>query len=135
MAADLSTPERALLALESAYARKDIEAAVAAKDFRYEARAMLRGLKNPLEIDEELIGKTAEVLELGFRKDMRSKGFPDFKRLRCTVLSTKQVEPGLVEMVEECIFPDGGKSRDILHAAKSDYGWRIVILPPKAVAT
>jgi hypothetical protein len=130
MAADLSTPEGALKFLEDAYVRKDLEAAVSAKDFQYEARAMLNALKNLKNPDDELVQKTADVLELSFRKQIQTKGFPDFTQLRCSVVSKKLLQPDLVEMTEECIFPDGGKSTDILHATKSSHGWRIVILPP-----
>jgi hypothetical protein len=75
MATDYSTPEGALQALEAAYFHEDLEAAVAAKDFSYQARAMFHATNH--------------------RND-----------------------------------PDGGKSRDTLHAAKTNRGWRIVVLPP-----
>ena len=90
---------------------------------------MLRALKNLPNPDEKLIQETAQVLELAFRKQMKTEGFPDFNQLRCTVVRKSQLKPNLVEMVEECIFPDGGKSTDTLHAVKSAHGWRIVILP------
>lgn len=133
MANDLSTPDKALKSLEEAYIRKDIETAVAAKDFRYEALAMLSANKNLQNSGGDLVNKATEVLELSFRKQMQTKGFPDFSNLHCSVMSQKQLKPELVEMVEECVFPDGGKSTDILYAAKSIVGWRIVNLPlPKA---
>ena len=135
MAANYSTPENALKALEDAYIRKDIEAAVAAKDFTFEAREMLRALKNLPSPDEELVRKTAEVLELSFRKQMKQDGFPDFTGLRCAVVKSAEIEPGLSEMIEECVFPDGGKSRDTMHAAKGKAGWRIVTLPPNRKRT
>ena len=70
MALDLFTPESALKSLEDAYIRKDIEGAVASKDFRYEAKAMLTSHKNLANPDDDLVSKTAEVLELSFRKEM-----------------------------------------------------------------
>ena len=129
MATNLSTPENALKSLEEAHNRKDIEAAVAAKDFHFEARAMLVALKSIRNPDEQLIKETAHVLELSFRKSIKTDGFTDFTQLRCSVVKKKQLQPELVEMVEECIFPDGDKSSDTLHAAKSEHGWRIVVLP------
>jgi hypothetical protein len=133
MANDLSTPDKALKSLEKAYIQKDIETAVAAKDFRYEAVAMLSANKNLQNVGDELFNKAAEVLELSFRKQMETKGFPDFTKVRCSVVSQKLLKPDLVEMVEECVFSDGGKSIDTLYAAKSEVGWRIVNLPlPKA---
>ena len=129
MASDLSSPETALMALEDAYSRKDLEAAVAAKDFRYEAHAMLRALKNLPSPDEALVRQATEVLERSFRKQMSTQGFPDFTGLRCAVIKKTQIRSDLVEMVEECIFRDGRKSTDVLHAALGVKGWRIVVLP------
>ena len=129
MATDLSTPANALKSLEDAYIHKDIEAAVRAKDFRYEADAILAANMNLKNSDEELIGKTAEILELAFRKQMQTQGFPDFGKLHCSVVSKKPIALNLVELVEECLFPDGGKSSDKLYAIKSSVGWRIVASP------
>ncbi len=128
MAIDLTTPENALKSLEDAYRHKDIDAAVAAKDFHFEAAEMLRSLKNFSNADDKLIQEAAEVLELAFRKQMKNSGFPDFSQFQCSVVKRTQIRPNLVEMVEECIFPDRGKSTNTLHAFKSDHGWRIVIL-------
>jgi hypothetical protein len=75
---DFSTPEGAIKALEAAYISKDIEAAVAAKDFNEEARLMMVRLHPQYANDSEILSKTAEALELSFRKQMREKGFPDF---------------------------------------------------------
>lgn len=70
MANDLSTPDKALKSLEEAYIRKDIETAVAAKDFRYEAMTMLSANKNLQNSGGDLVNKATEVLELSFRKQM-----------------------------------------------------------------
>jgi hypothetical protein len=85
-------------------------------------------LKNP---DAELVQQTAEVLELSYRKQMKLEGFPDFHSLSCAIVKKTSVRPDLVELEEECVRPDGGKSRDSLHAAKTEHGWRIVVLPPR----
>jgi hypothetical protein len=112
MPADLSTPEAALAALEDAYNRKDIEAAVGAKDFTCEAREMLVSLKSFSDSpDDELVKQTADVLELAFRKQMEVQGFPDFTEIRCKVVSKKKLRDDLVELVEECLFRDGRKSQ------------------------
>src|SRR5215469_16168159 len=112
MLQDLSTPEAALAALEDAYNRKDIEAAVATKDFAREAREMLISLKGlPHPLDDDLVKQTADVLELAFRKQMEVQGFPNFTDLHCKVVSKKELREDLVELVEECLFPDGKKSR------------------------
>jgi hypothetical protein len=131
MASDFSTPERALATLEDAYRAKDMNAAVAAKDFRFEAHELLLNLKNlPERADEALIMQTAEVLELAFRKQIEVNGFPDFARVRCQVISKTNLRDNLVELMEECIFPDGGKSTQTLHFAKNESGWHLVVFSP-----
>ena len=87
----------------------------------------LKNLSGPPE--ENLISQTAQVLELAFRKQMEVQGFPEFTQLRCRLVAKKELRADLVELVEECLFPDGGASRKSLHAQKHDSGWHIVILP------
>jgi len=129
---DFETPEAALASLEDAYRREDLDAAVAAKDFVYEARAMLLALENMEgSVDEDVVKQTAEVLELSFRTFTEQNGFPNFKDVRCTVISKKDLREDLVELVEECVSQDGSKSQEILHAAKNGRGWHIVVMPPR----
>jgi hypothetical protein len=123
--ANYATPEEALQGLEDAYRRKDIEAAVAAKDFTIEARLMLK--KMPAEtVDDEIVAKTAEVLELSFRKEIADNGFPNFEGITCVVVNKAERRPDLLALSEECTFPDGGKSNQVLLAAKTDRGWKVV---------
>ena len=128
MAIDFSTPEGALHLLEAAYAHQDIEAAVAARNFEWEAREMLKKLAEDPTPQADLIQETAQVLELSFRQHIETNGFPKFSELRCSILKTKQLRPDLVEIFEECIFPDGLISREKIHVAKSGEKWGIVVL-------
>ena len=132
MAPDFSTPERALASLEDAYLRKDLDGAVAAKDFKFKARGMLLNLPALAgQVDDSLIDQTAQVLELAFRQQIEEKGFPDFQNLRCRVTNSRELREDLVELIEECVLPDGSRSRQVLHAAKNQTGWHIVIFRPK----
>lgn len=128
-AVKLDTPEDAVRSLEQAYIREDIDAAVAAKDFREEARLMLNKLNPEFATDSKVLRQTAEVLELAFRKEMKTKGFPKFKDLKCGFLRKEEVSPTLVKLTEECVFPDGGKSREDIYVTKSKVGWRVVVMP------
>ena len=76
---DFDTPEGAILCLEDAYRARDIEAAVRCKDFTIEATLMLQRLQTDFSDDPEILSKTAEVLELAFRSEMKNSGFPDFR--------------------------------------------------------
>lgn len=97
----LSSPEEAIRTLEDAFVRKDIEAAVAAKDFEAEARLMIESI-NPEMVSDEILKKTAEVLELGFRKQIEADGFPDFTGLTCKLAKPVEVAENLVKVVEIC---------------------------------
>jgi hypothetical protein len=127
-----NTPQGALSALEAAYMNKDIEAAVAAKDFFAEARQMLGNLVvkagedgQPISEDVETLNTTAEVLELSFRKDIQENGFPDFSGIQCESVIHQTIAEDLVILRETCQFQDGGSSVQDLYAARSSGGWRI----------
>jgi len=125
---DFSTPEGALLSLEDAYRRKDIEGAVKSKDFRIEARLMLLKLgKLPADqVDEELISKTAEVLELAYRKQLEQEGIPDMLGVRSTFPKTEPYQHGIVLVTEVCHYQDGGTSTQRMLVAKTAGGWRVL---------
>jgi len=126
---DRDSPEGAIRALEQAYIRKDLEAAVALRDFRTEAKLSWKSLKPELAEDEQIVRETAEVLELSFRKEIRTNGFPDFAGLKCGFSNRQVVASNLVKVTERCVFPDGGFSVEDIHVAKSESGWRVVIVP------
>ena len=131
-AASFSTPENAIKTLEAAYIKKDLEAAVAARDFLNEAKLMLKNINPELANDPEILKQTTEVLELAFRKEMKEAGFPDFTNLKCSLGKAQNVSPSLVKLTETCIFPDGGTSTEDVHVFKSEKGWRVINVPRKS---
>jgi len=124
-----STPEEAVLGLEAAYSRKDLDAAVRAKDFQEEARLMLQKVNPQFASDKEVLQQTAEVLELAFRKQIEEQGFPDFKSLKCSFVAKKAVSSTLMRLSEECISSKGEKTSQDLHVTKASGAWRVVVLP------
>jgi hypothetical protein len=123
---DFSTPEGAILCLEEAYRAKDINAAIAAKDFVVEARLMLgetypEGAKN-----KEILEKTAEALKSSYVYFIKKDGFPDFDGLISTFIGREEIHPDIVKVKEKCIFPDGGYSIQSLLVAKTNNGWRVL---------
>jgi hypothetical protein len=130
-AANFSTPENAIKTLEDAYTKKDLEAAVAARDFFNEAKIMLKNINPKYANDLEMLKQTTEVLELSFRKEMKEEGFPDFSNLECSLGKAQNVSPSLVKLKETCIFPDGGTSIEDVHVFKSEKGWRVINVPRK----
>jgi len=124
---DFSTPQGAILCLEDAYRAKDIEAAVRCKDFQMEARAMSEKIGASKEVmDDAVIKQLADVLELGYRGELKQKGFPDFNGVTCTFPTTEQKSDGLVVVTEECSYAGGQTSRQKLLVGKTANGWRVL---------
>lgn len=122
--ADLTTPEGAILTLEEAYRERDIEKAVACKDFGVEAAYMLRD--KPELRSDEILAKLAETLELAYRKEM-SGGFPDMKGVTSTFPAKKNLGNGKVVVTEVCKYPDGGTSKQNLVVANTTAGWKVIV--------
>ena len=125
-----ATPEDAVRALEQAYIQRSADAVVAALDFVEGGRQLLQETNPALADDPDSIKQTAEVLELSFRDELRTKGFPDFGRLKCSFVGKAQLSPGLIRLTEQCVFPEGGKSVQDLIVMKRELGWRVVLVPP-----
>ena len=125
--ADFSTPEGAILMLEDAYRRKDLDAAVAAKDFTAEARVMLSRLRRPWSADAEVLKRTAEVLELAFRAQLKER-WPDFSGIKSRFPHKENYAGAddIVAVTEVCTFLDGGTSTQKLLVAKTPNGWRVL---------
>lgn len=120
---DFSTAESALQSIAEAYRRKDIEAAVACKDFRVEAQLMLERLGQD-DHDQELIAQAAEVLELSFRSHTL-QCWPDFSCVRSTVSSLIPHREGVYIATETGTFNGEPYQQDIF-MCYSDSGWRVL---------
>jgi len=122
--ADFETPEGAILSLEHAYNHKDMGAAIACKDFYEEAKTMLSDIE--MELDEDIINETAEVLKLSFVNNIEENGFPDFTAIRNAFPKRKKIDDTHWVITEVCWYPDGGKSIQKLNTYKSDLGWKVL---------
>lgn len=129
-AGGFDTPENAVRALEQAYVQKNADDAVAAIDFVEEGRQMLQKINPTLADDAEIIKRAAEDLEQSFRNELRTKGFPDVGKLKCSFVGKAQISPELVKLTEQCAFSNGGKSVQELIVMKRDLGWRVTLPPP-----
>jgi len=129
-AVGFESPEDAVRAVEQAYIEKNADAVVAAMDFVEEGRQMLQKINPSLANDPEIIKQAAESLELAFRNELRSKGFADIGKLKCSFVGKAQIAPELVKLTEQCISPDGGKSVRYVLVARRNLGWRVTLQPP-----
>ena len=125
VAKDFTTPEGAILCLEDAYRRRDIEAAIAAKDFKTEARLMLQKTGFKDHIDDEMVAKTAEALVASFRAHTTAS-WPDFEGLESFFTKREPHADKVVLVTEMCRFPDGGFSQQQMLVAETLQGWRVL---------
>jgi hypothetical protein len=130
VAKDFTTPEGAILCLEDAYRRHDIEAAIAAKDFKTEARLMLINTGFKDHIDDEMISKTAEALVVTFRAYTTAQ-WPGFDGLEPFFTKREPYADKIVVVTEVCRFPDHGFSTQRLLVSETTNGWRVLNLAPK----
>jgi uncharacterized protein YegJ (DUF2314 family) len=124
--ANFDTPEGAILAIEKAYINRDIDAAIDCKDFFEEAKSLLSVMN--MEIDQDTINETAEVLKLSFINSIEEHGFPDFSTIQNAFPERKKIDDTHWVITEVCWYPDGGKSVQLLNTYKSTKGW--VVLGP-----
>jgi hypothetical protein len=129
-AGGFDTPEDAVLALEQAYIHKNADSAVAVMDFVEEGRQMLQKINPTLANDPDMIRQAAEGREVAFRNELRAKGFPDFVNLKCSFAGKTQIAPGLLELTQHCIAPDGAILVQDMLVTKSQLGWRVTLRPP-----
>ena len=125
IAEDFTTPEGAILCLEDAYRRRDIEAAIAANDFTTQARLMLQKTGFKDYVEDEMIAKTAEALVASFRAHMAAR-WPDFEGLESFFIKREPHSDKVVVVTEVCRFPDGGFSQQEMLVAETPQGWRVL---------
>jgi hypothetical protein len=124
-AMDFTTPEGAILCLEDAYRRRDIEAAVACKDFLIEATLMLAEVSPGTADDPEVQGHAANVLELAFRKE-KTSAWPDMEGIESFFIERQPFSDGIVVVQEFMRMPDGTFCEAKLRVAHTQNGWRVL---------
>lgn len=118
------TPEGAILSLEDAYDNDDLEKAINAKNFQKEAEFMLKKTLT-IDIDQEIIDKTAEVLELSFKNTMTESGMPKFTNIK-RAFRRQMISDNHCMVTEICSYPDGSKSSEKLNTYKSNNEWKVI---------
>lgn len=125
---DFTTPEGAIRCLEDAFRRRDLEAAIAAKDFMAEARVQLIHLQmlDPDEQDEE--GRTealAQILRAEF--DAAFESFcAEQEQIESYFADRQPYLEGIVAVTHMCFFPDGKAIRADVLVADTRRGWRVL---------
>jgi hypothetical protein len=130
---DFTTPEGAVLCLEDACRRRDVEAAVACRDFAAEAKVWIyeRGHLSK-QTQEEMLPEITKVMEKAFR-DSLNKAWPiDWQRAKSYFPNRETDNDGVI--VNEITTTPAGTvlERRILVKQTTD-GWRVVKQLPNFV--
>jgi hypothetical protein len=129
---DFSTPEGAVLCLEAAFQQKNLEAAVAGRDFPTEARLWLQ---ERAQLSQEhkiaMLPETIRAMEKSFR-DALAKDLPaDWILGKSYFLPPEPFADGIVAVNKYTLVPEGGLYAQQILVAKTGNEWRTVkTLPP-----
>jgi hypothetical protein len=122
---DFTTPEGAILCLEDAYRRRNIESAVMCKDFMVEGILILLDADPNLARNAELRKRNAVLLERQFRKEI-TESWPDLKGVESFFYGRQAYTDGIVVVTEIRRLPDGAFDKLNFLVAKTKGGWRVL---------
>jgi hypothetical protein len=127
VAVDFSTPEGAVLCLEDAFRKRNIEAAVACRDFATEAKLWLQD-RGHLSNEQKTasLPETIQAMEKSFRNAL-AKGLPaDWILGKSYFLPHEQFAEGIVTVNKYTRVPEGGLYSQQILVAKTGNEWRTV---------
>ncbi len=125
---DAPSPEHALAAYQQAHAEGNVEAAVAAIDFRLEAQQLLKA-KHPSggELDEDQVKKLAAAREAEYRSLLATRGFgKGLDVANCTVVSKLENTPTQHTFVLRGASAPNAVNIFPLAFSLTSQGWRLV---------
>lgn len=126
VAPDFTTPEGAILCLEATYPMKDVEAAVACRDFATEARLWLRERGGMTEqLQQEMLPELTKTMEKSFRKSIKYWR-SDWDRAHSYFPERTPYGDGLVVVSEVTVGPDRSLFRQRILTSQTASGWRVV---------
>lgn len=124
-AKDFDTPEGAILCLEDAYRRRDIEAAVACKHFLIGGILMLLDYDENLARDPEVRKRNALLAERTYRMEI-TESWPDLEGVESFFIAHESYINGVVAVTELRRLRDGSYEKLNVLVAKTRDGWRVL---------
>ncbi len=122
---DYTTPKDAVLSLEKAYSKCDLNGIMAAKDFSYEAELVL--LQAGKKINQELINETAELLKLSLIKHIQDNGFPSFENSTKEFTEVEKIRKDLFQLEESILYENGEKYVNKIYLSLKEGFWKVVM--------
>ena len=122
---DFDTPEGAILCLEDACRRKNIESACVCKNFMVEGTVTLLNMDPNLALDPEFRKKNALFSERTYRK-ATTEPWPDLKGVESFFIDRQLYTDGIVMVTELHRLRDGTFNQRKLLVAKTKDGWKVL---------
>ena len=122
---NFDTPEGAILCLEEAYRRRDVELACACRNFLIEGTMVLLDFDEDIARDPQLRQKNAVLSERSFRRQIAG-AWPDLAGVESFFINREPYAEGIVLVTELQHRPDGLFRRLELLVARTNAGWRVV---------
>lgn len=122
---EFTTAEGAILCLEDAYRRKNIESACACKNFLVEGILALMEADPDLARNADLRKRNAVLLERQFRKEI-AEAWPELKGVETFFINHQRYIDGVVAVTELRLLPDGSFNKLNLLVANTISGWRVL---------
>ena len=130
---DFTTPAGAVLMLEDAFRRRDLDAAATAKDFATEAELELQAAGSAQPPTRADIAQRAADLEAKFR-ELMATSWPDFSAVTSYFVDTQpyiqptghMISANLVVVTELNRFTQGGYSEQRVLVCETPDGWRVL---------
>jgi hypothetical protein len=122
---DFETPEGAILCLEDAYRRRNIESACICKNFLIEGTLKLLDLDPNLARDPEMRKKNAVLLERAYRKKT-AEAWPDLTGVESFFIDRQLYTDGIVMVTELRRLPNGTFNEHKVLVAKTKDGWKVL---------
>jgi hypothetical protein len=122
---DFGTPEGAILCLEDACRRQNIESACVCKNFMVEGTVALLNVDPDLARDPEMRKKNALLSERAFRK-ATTEAWPDLKDVESFFIDRQVYTDGIVVVTELHRSRDGTFNQLKLLVAKTKDGWKVL---------
>jgi hypothetical protein len=122
---DFRTPEGAILCLEDAYRRRNIEAACACKNFMIEGTVALLNLDPDLARDPETRKRNAKLLEWSYRKETTAY-WPDLDGAESFFIGRQPYADGIEVVTEIQRLRDGSLNKLNVLVAKTKEGWCVL---------
>jgi len=122
---DFDTPEGAILCLEDAYRRKNIESACICKNFLVEGILALLNADPNLARNKDLRKRNAVLLERQFRKET-TEAWPDLTGVESFFIDRQGYLDGIVAVTELHRLPNGTYNKYNYLVASTHDGWKVL---------